>query len=345
MAYGFHLGALWIFATSMLAIVPLADFMRKATERLAHRSGPTIGGLLVVTFGNATELILAIFVLLAGQQTTAKAQITGSIVGNSLLGLGLACLVGGVGRTRQKFNRERAGNLTTMLILVVIAIMIPAAFDFTERSLRATNTSQLDEKLSLFVAVVLIALYAANLVYTLVTHRDVYSGGGEEAKEGEKAAAWPVWVSLLVLLGATVLVGVESEMISGALDGAATSLGVTRFFLGITLLAVIGNAAEYLSAIYFARQNRMSLAMTVTLGATIQVGLLIAPVLVIVGFFIGQPMSLVFSSPLELIAIAASAFAVNSIARDGESSWFEGALLVGVYLLLALAFFFVTPVA
>jgi Ca2+:H+ antiporter len=226
----------------------------------------------------------------------------------------------------------------------VIALMLPALFDYTERGIfAAPNAASLDEKLSLAVAVVLVVVYAANIVYTFVTHRDVFSSSDEDPplSEGE---GWPLWKSLAVLVGATALTAVEAELVSGALEATASSLGLSTFFLGITVLAVIGNAAEYLSAIYFARKDRMNLVMTITVGSSIQVALLIAPVLVILSHFLGAPMNLVFANPLELIAIAGVAFSVNAIAQDGETTWFEGLLLVAVYVLLAFAFYFATPV-
>lgn len=340
--YVVHAPPVWVFVTSVVSIIPLADWVRRATEELAHRAGPSIGGLLNVTFGNVTELILAIFVLMAGEIATAKAQITGSLIGNSLLGLGLAAFVGGVGREKQKFNKERAGLLGSLLVLVVIALMVPAAFDYTERSkVVGAAANELDNRMSLGVAVVLILLYFANLVYTFITHRDIYSG--DETTDANLDHVWPAWKSIAVLLGATLVVAVQAELVSGALNATASSLHVTTFFLGITVLAVIGNAAEYISAAYFARQDKMTLVMSITLGSTIQVGLLIAPLLVLIGAAIGHPMSLVFHSPMELIAIAGIAFAVNAITQDGETTWFEGVFLLGVYLILGIAFFYVTP--
>jgi Ca2+:H+ antiporter len=347
LGYWLHPGPVWVFAVAALAIVPLAEWIRRATEQLANRLGGAAGGLINISFGNAAELILAIFVLLAGNAEVVKAQITGSIIGNGLLGLGLAILVGSIGRDKQTFKRESAGRLSSLLILSVIALLLPALFDYTERGIFADpNAASLDEKLSLAVAVVLIVVYAANIVYTFVTHRDVFSSSDEDpplppAGEGE---GWPLWKSLGVLVGATALTAVEAELVSGALEATASSLGLSTFFLGITVLAVIGNAAEYLSAIYFARKDHMNLVMTITVGSSIQVALLIAPVLVILSHFLGAPMNLVFANPLELIAIAGVAFSVNAIAQDGETTWFEGLLLVAVYVLLAFAFYFATPV-
>ena len=352
--YVTHAAPMWVFLTAVLAIVPLAEQIRQSTEQLAERLGSAIGGLLNVTFGNTAELILALFILYEGHATVVKAQITGAIIGNSLLGLGLAIVVGTFGRPTQKFNRASAGRLSSLLILAVIALLIPALFDVTERTAStAAHAIDLDEKLSLGVAVVLILVYVANLAYSLVTHRDTFAAVDEieAAEAGEmmpthKEAGhdvWPLWKVLAILAGATAVTALEAELVSGALDSTAAQIGVTTFFLGITVLAVVGNAAEYVSAVYFARKDRMDLVMNITVGSTIQIALLVAPVLVLVSYFMGKPMDLVFSNPLELIAIAGVAFAVNTIAHDGETTWFEGVLLLAIYILLGIAFFYVTP--
>ena len=336
--YLLHGGPLWVFATAALAIIPLAEWMRRGTEHLARRLGSAIGGLLNVTFGNLAELIIALFVLAAGTPGVVKAQITGSIIGNSLLGLGLAIVAGSVGRERQRFKRERAGLLSSLLILSLVALLIPALFDYTERGAGAAGRGTLDERLSLGVSVVLVAVYAGNLVYTLITHRDVFAF---EEEEGD-AATWPLWRSLAVLVASTAAISLEAELVSDALEATAGQLGLSTFFLGAVVLAVIGNAAEYISAVYFARRDRMGLVMTITVGSTIQVALFTAPVLVLLSWLIGRPMNLVFSNPLELVAIGSVAFTVNAIAHDGETTWFEGVLLLAVYVLLALAFYFLT---
>ncbi|GBF05531.1 cation exchanger, chaA [Deinococcus aerius] len=343
--YVFRAPPLWVFATATVAIIPLADWLRKATEQVAARAGQTIGGLLNVTFGNLAELIIAIFVLLGGNITVVKAQITGSIIGNALLGLGLAILIGSFGRARQKFSGENAGQLNSMLFLVVIALLIPALFDYTERLPAFTAGGEilrqnLEEYLSLGVAIVLIVVYALNLVYTLVTHRDVFALDEGEEHHGP---LWPVWQAGAVLVGGTALIALESEMLSGALEATSSTLGLSPFFLGIIVLAVVGNFAEYIAGSYFARQGKIGLAINIAVGATIQVALFTAPLLVLISYFIGKPMNLVFSSPLELVAIVAVALTVSTVTRDGEATWFEGVLLLAVYLLLALAFFFVTP--
>jgi len=334
-----HAAPLWVFAAAAAAIVPLGAWIRRATEQVAERAGPAIGGLLNVTFGNAAEFILALFVLKTGNTAVVKATITGSIIGNSLLGLGASILAGSWGREKQTFHRERAGLLASLLILSVIALLLPALFDYTERGLVSPARAHLlDERLSLGVSVVLILVYVANLFYTLVTHRDIFAGAEEHGQP-----AWPVAKALAVLVAATVAVAVEAELVSSALEPTAERLGLSLFFLGVIVLPLAGNAAEYASALYFARRDRMGLVMTISVGSSIQIALMTAPALVLVSYALGHPMDLVFGNPLELMAIAGSAFVVNSIALDGETTWFEGAMLVAVYILLALTFFFATP--
>ncbi len=342
-AYATSPESVWTFAAAIVAIVPLAEWIRRGTDHLARRAGPAIGGLLNVSFGNAAELILALFVLAAGKAEVVKAQLTGSIIGNSLLGLGLAIVVGNMGRDKQTFKRERAGQLSSLLILAMIALLLPAFFDFAVKHDGRPGRDILDEHLSLAVSVVLIVVYIANLIYTMITHKSVFEfdedANGDDAHGGRPA--WPLWVSLAVLAAGTGVTALEAEMVAGALESTATTLGLSEFFLGVIVLAVVGNAAEYFSAAYFARQGRMGLAISITVGSTIQIALLMAPLLVIVSAFTAHPMNLVFSSPLELIAIAAVAFAVNSIAQDGETTWFEGVLLLSIYVLFGVAFFFI----
>ena len=270
-----------------------------------------------------------------------KAQITGAIIGNSLLGLGLAIVAGSMGKSQghQKFSRDNAGQLGSMLTLAMIALLIPALFDMTERPrVSAAETAMLDEHLSLAVSVVLIALYVANLIYTLVTHRDVFASAQDDAHQGE--AHWSVKKSMLVLVGATAVTALQAELVSSSLEATASGLGLTPFFLGITVLAVVGNAAEYISAVYFARQNRMGLVMSITVGSTIQIALLVAPLLVLLSWLIGKPMDLVLNNPLELVTLVGSVLIANSVAQDGETNWLEGFMLLGVYVILAIAFFF-----
>jgi len=333
-----HAAPLWVFGASAAAIIPLSGWIRRATEQVAQRAGPAIGGLLNVTFGNAAEFILALFVLRSGNTSVVKATITGSIIGNSLLGLGISILAGSWGREKQTFNRDRAGLLASLLILSVIALLLPAMFDYAERSLATTARAAhvLDERLSLGVSIVLIAVYVGNLFYTLVTHRDIFEG----TQEGQ--AIWSLGKALMILAAATIAVAIEAELVSSALEPTGARLGLSLFFLGVIVLPLVGNFAEYTSAIYFARRDQMGLVMTISVGSSIQIALMTAPALVLGSYLLGHPMDLVFGHPLELIAIAGSAFVVNAIALDGETTWFEGVMLVAVYVLLALAFFFAT---
>jgi Ca2+:H+ antiporter len=339
LAYWVHASPVWIFTSGAVAIFPLADGIRRATDSLANRAGPSIGGLVSISFGSIAELLIALFVLATGDTAVVKAQVTGSLIGTSLLALGVAILLGGWKREKQSFKQERAGLLGSLLTLSVIALLLPAFFDYTERHWHARgNLAALDEKLSLYVSVILILVYLTNLVYTLITHRDVFG-----SRKSHEPPAWSLWKSLAVLLGTTVFIAVESNLIAHSLQATAAQLGMTSFFLGIIVLALVGNASDIVSAIYFARQDRMGLVMGICVGSTVQVALLLAPVLVLLSYLMGHPMNLVFTNPLELIAIVGAVFAVNAIAADGEKTWFEGFLLVAVYFLFALAFFFATP--
>jgi Ca2+:H+ antiporter len=327
----------WIFAAGAVAIAVLADWIRRATEQAAKSLGPAIGGLMTVSFGSIAEIVLALFVLAEGNAAVVKAQITGSILGTSLLGLGLAIVVGTLGREQLRFKRERASLLASLLILVVIALLLPAAFDLAQRTLSGAPRMIDEVDLSLGVSIVLLALYAANLAYTLITHRDVFAS--DEPRESE--GAWPMGVSVGVLIGATVLVAMEAEAVSAALEATAASLGLSDIFVGVIVLALIGTASDLVAAVWFAKRGKVGLALSICVGSSIQVGLVVAPLLVIASWVLGNPITLVFANPLDLFAIAGTAFIVNAIASDGEATWFEGVLLIGVYVLLGMAFFFV----
>ena len=332
-----HVSPVWDFAAGALAIAVLADWSRRATEQVAERAGPAIGGLLNVSFGSVAEIILALFVLIDGQADVVRAQLTGSIIGTTLLGLGLAVLAGGVGRAKQVFDRERVGQLSTMLVLVLIALLMPAVFDLTGRALtHAGNLNLLDEELSLGVSILLLLIYAANLVYTLVTHRDVFASDDEMGQ-----AKWPLLLSLAVLVGATVLVALEAELVSDALEATATGLHLSPLFLGVVALALVGTGGDLIASVFFARQDKMGLVLNIAIGSAIQIALVVAPLLVLISWLIGHPMTLVFSNPLELFAIFSTVLIVRAVAGDGETTWFEGLLLVGIYLMFALGFFFV----
>ena len=346
---------LWVFVAGAAGIAVLADWVRRATDQVAERVGPAVGGLLNVSFGSLAELILAVFVLASGKTDVVRAQITGSIIGTSLFGLGLAIVVGSAGRDKQTFKRERAGLLSSLFILVVIALLLPAVFDYTMRNVTGTpDVGPSEEKLSIGVSAVLLALYGANLLYTLATHRDVFASGeprggehsgehGDAGGEGGAGAAWPLWAALGVLVAATAAIALEAELVSGALEATAATLRLSPVFVGVIVLALIGTVSDIFAAAWFARQGRMGLVLNICIGSSIQVALVVAPLLVLVSWAIGHPMTLVFGNPLDLFAIAGAAFTVNAIASDGETTWFEGVLLIGVYVLLGLAFFFVAP--
>ena len=336
-----------VFAAGAAGIAVLADWVKRATEQLAHHAGPAIGGLVTVSFGSIAELVLALFVLADGQAAVVRAQITGSIIGTSLLGLGLAVLAGSVGRRRQRFDRESAGLLSSLLVLTLIALLLPAVFDLALRG-RGAATDPGDEALSLGVAAVLLLLYAGNLAYTLVTHSDVFAGdepapaaAGDAAAStvNGQAGSWSLARALLVLVAATLAIAWESEIVSSALEATGSALGLSATFLGVVALALVGTSADLFAAVGFARADRMGLVLSICVGSAIQMALVVAPALVVLSWAIGHPMTLVFA-PLDLFAIAACALIVNSVAGDGETTWFEGLLLVGVYVLLALGFFF-----
>ncbi len=336
-----HPGDVWIFAVSAAAILPLAGLMGKATEELAARTGATIGGLLNATFGNATELIIAFFALSAGKFDVVKASITGSIIGNLLLVLGLALFLGGLKYPKQTFNRESAGTAASLLVISVIAFLVPALFDITEKQfgLSSDKIKIDDANLALGVSFVLLALYAANIIFTLITHKDILSTA-DEANAEHHVAKWSVPVALGVLLGSTVLVGFMSEFLVGSIEGFTKTFGLSEFFVGLIIIPIVGNAAEHASAVVFAMKNRMGLAITIAVGSTIQVALLVAPILVILSWVIGKPMDLVLNNPLEIVTLIGAVLIGNSVTRDGETNWLEGFMLLGVYVILALAFFF-----
>lgn len=331
-------GGVWVFGLSALALLPLAAWMGRSTEELAARLGSTAGGLLNATFGNAAELIIAVFALSAGKVEVVKASISGSLLSNLLLVLGLSVFAGGLKYHRQHFNKQTAGLLVSLLTLALVAFMLPAFFDMAERGFYGIgDPSAPDASFSLAVALVLMAVYAADLVFSLFTHRELVGGlsSGHQPK-------WSVAVALGVLVAATLGVAVMSELLVGSLEEATKSLGLSEFFIGIILIPLVGNAAEHLAAVTFAVKDKMDLAVQIAVGSSLQVALLVAPVLIIWGWLSGVRFDLVFHNPLELVGLAAAVIVTNSVVRDGESHWLEGVMLLGVYALLAFAFYF-TP--
>jgi Ca2+:H+ antiporter len=330
------LGSAWIFLTGLAAIAVLADWVRRATEQVARHTGPAIGSLIVVSFGNAAELILALFVLAQAQTRIVQAQITGSIIGTTLLFLGIAVMAGGVRNPRQTFSTERVGLLSTLLVLVTIAILLPAVFDLTERvTAPGADRALLDERLSLCASIVLLLLYGAHLIYVLVTHRTVFGAATDTAP-----AEWSLAKGIGVMLVATILIAVESSIVTDRLQETSAHLGLSPLFMGVIVLALVGTISDLFASIAFARANQIEMVVSMCVGSALQIALVIAPVLVLVSWAIGHPMNLVFSSPLDLFAIATSTLLVRAVAADGETTWYEGFLLVGVYVLFALAYYF-----
>jgi Ca2+:H+ antiporter len=331
-----HAPALWIFITAALAIIPLAGIIGGTTEALSSRVGPGLGGLLNATFGNATELIISLFALRIGLFDVVKASISGAIIGNLLLVLGASMLVGGWGRDKQTFNRVHAGAQTAMLFLAVVALVMPAIFDLVEyRSLTVGAAPADVTRLSLLVSIVLMLTYIGSLIFSLKTHRNVITTETEE--EGPHLPMAPAMTLLAIV---TVVTAVEAEFLVGAIHEATVSLGMTPFFVGVIVVAIIGNAAEHFSAVVMARKNKMELSVTIATASSTQIALFVAPVLVFASYAFGQPMSLVFNA-FEIVGIGLSVLIVSLVSLDGESNWFEGLQLLAVYLILAIVFFFV----
>ena len=326
-----HADAFWTFAASGLAIIPLAGWMGRATESLAERLGAGIGGLLNATFGNAAEMIIAFQGLRAGLTEVVKASLTGSILGNILLVLGLSILAGGLKQKNQKFNRTAASMSATMMALSAIGLLVPAVFHWV-----TAGKSTAEDGLSLEISVVLFVTYCLSLIFALKTHKDLYLGTGQPHTESVKMKPRS---AVLVLVGATGLIAWMSELLVLAVDGASRTLGMTEVFVGVIVVAVIGNAAEHSTAVLVAMKNQMDLAYHIAVGSSMQIALFVAPVLVFFSYAIGQPMNLLFTS-FEVITVGLGVLIVSLVAVDGESNWMEGVLLLAVYLIFALAFFF-----
>src|SRR4051812_43934213 len=333
-----------IFLTSALGVIPTAALMGRATEELAVRSGPGIGGLLNVTFGNAPELIIAMFALGEGLPEVVKAALGGSVLGNILLVLGAAMLVGGVGRERQYFNRTAASAQSAMLLLAAAALVMPAVFELIHGpGLPLPNKERVHYTgeiltLSYLVAALLIACYAAGLVFSLKTHRQLFNPAGEEdPHEGEP---WSVRKSIFALAIAGVAVGVMSEILVGSISEAAHKIGLSEFFIGAIVVAIVGNAAEHWVAVLVARKNKMDLAVYISIGSSAQIALFVAPVLVLASVVVGpHPMALVLNG-YEVAAIVIAVLIANHVTNEGESTWFEGVQLLAVYVVLGITFFF-----
>ncbi len=327
-----NVSSLLVFAVAGVAILPLAYLMGVATEELGKDVGPGLGGLLNASFGNLTEIIIAIAALRAGLVTLVQASITGSIIGNLLLILGLSMLAGGLRHRKQTFERRAASTRATMLLLATVGLVLPSVL------LLSAGTEVVGEaisSMSVAISILLIVAYVGGLIFSLRTHRHIFNPRGEEEEESE----WTRGFSLLVLGGATALVAVMSEILINAVESSIAAFGLNELFLGVIVIAVIGNAAEHSSAVMVAWRNRMNLSVGIAAASSAQIALFVAPILVFTSIIIGNQLTLAFEI-FELIAIGLAVAIFGAVANDGESNWFEGVLLLVVYAVIAVGFFF-----
>ncbi len=332
-----HASPTVVFIACCLAILPLAGLMGEATEHITHHTGPGIGGLLNASFGNAAELIIAIMALRAGEIEIVKASLTGSIIGNILMVLGLAMLLGGWKHKELKFSRMAAESGSSMMVLAVVSLVIPSIYAVVEKA-----HPEHIESISVDIAIVLLVMYVASLYFSLKTHQHLFAGEGSD-DTGEDEHDGPVWSvkkSVLVLLAAAVAVGVVSEFLVHAVDEAGKAMGFRKVFMGVVVLAIVGNAAEHSTAVLVAMKGKMDLALGIAMGSSMQIALFVAPLLVLIGHAIGKPMGLHFT-PMEVVAVFLSVGAVSLLIHDGKTNWFEGLQLLAIYAILGIAFYFV----
>lgn len=332
-----HVNPVWVFAASALAILPLAGFMGTATEELAKRFGSSIGGLLNATFGNAAELIITISAIRAGQLDLVRASIAGSIIGNILLVLGLSVFLGGLRYKVQTFSRDIVGVHTVLMILAVIAICTPSLFVHAIPGTPDTAANPRVEHLSLWVSGVLITVYLGSLLFSLRTHQEMFRDGEEEEAEPPH---WSQGRAYGVLAVATAAVAWESELLVHSIEPTIESLGLNLLFVGMIVIPIIGNAAEHATAVVMAIRNKMDITMNICISSSTQIALFVAPLIVFLSIPLGHPMPFIFND-FELIAVGCSTIIAAFIARDGRCNWLEGLQLLAVYVILALAFFFI----
>ncbi len=339
-----HADPVLVFGAAALGVIPCAAVMGEATEAIAARTGPGIGGLLNVTFGNAPELIIAFFALSKGLQEVVKASIVGSIIGNILLVMGAAMVVGGLPRDKQTFSRTAANAQSAMLMLALAALIFPAIFQLIHGGgLPSVGEERVDfgsdlETLSLCVALVLLISYVLGLIFSLKTHRAVFNPYDAAAEEEEHH--WPVRRAAIYLALSAVAVGVMSEILVGSISEASEDIGLSEFFVGVFIVAIVGNAAEHWVAVLVAAKDKMDLAVNIAIGSSAQIALFVAPVLVLLSFVIGpDPMALVFNG-YEIGALLFAVLIANLVTQEGESNWFEGVQLLALYAVLGLVFYF-----
>ncbi len=322
------------FVLSAIAIIFVAGFLGKATENVAHYAGQRLGGFLNATFGNAAELIIAFFLIREQQFATVKASLTGAIIGNLLLVLGLSVLLGGLKYKEQTFNGRLADHNATLMVLAVIGLFVPAVFVVTEHF-----SFDKDRFLSLAVAAILIVSYALWLIFSMITHKDMLADERTGGDHGEQPA-WSKGRSVLYLLAATVMVALVSEWLVHTLDAFSAKFGLSELFIGAFVIAIIGNAAEHSAAVMLALKNKIGAAVEIAIGSSLQIALFVAPVLILVSALMGNTMDIIFT-PIELTAIGVSVFIAKSVSRDGRTNWYEGVLLLMVYVILGFAFYLV----
>jgi len=326
-----------LFVCSAIAIIPLAGWMGRSTEALAGRMGEGVGGLLNATFGNAAELIIATIALANGLTGVVKASIAGSIIGNILLVLGLSILCGGTKYSEQKFNKTGARTSAISLSLAAIALIIPAVFHVTAEHSPGGWSPATEGRLSLAIALVLFLTYFCVLGFSLKTHKHFFRAAETGPEKPEEHL--PVIRAVLILLGATALVALLSEFLVGTIENVRASFGVTEIFVGVIVVAIIGNAAEHSTAILMALKNKMDLSVGIAIGSSLQIALFVAPILVFLSYLFGQPMNLEFTRP-EVFAIVGSVYILFQISGDGETNWIEGVQLLSLYVILAILFFY-----
>jgi Ca2+:H+ antiporter len=321
-------GSSLVFVTSALGIVPLAGLLGEATEELSSRTGPRVGGLLNATLGNVAEVIIVVFAIRAGLLELVKASIIGSILGNALLVLGFSVFLGGLKHGLQRFNRPQAGANGTMLVLAIIGLGVPSLFG---HAIEVSDPAAV-EKITLGVAIVLMVLYFLWLTFSLTSIP-------ENREPHYPKPRWSTTVTVAVLVLSTLFIAWLAELLVGEVEQVVAGWGLSEFFLGIVLIPLIGNAAEHLVGVQAALKNNMDLSLSISIGSGLQIALVAAPLLVFLSLALGHPLTLVFN-PFELIALAAAVLSVTLISLDGESNWLEGAELLAVYLILAVAFFY-----
>lgn len=330
-----------LFIISGIAIIPLAGWMGRATEQLASRAGPGMGGLLNASFGNAAELIIALIALSKDLTDVVKASLTGSIIGNTLLVLGGSILAGGLKYPRQTFRKRAAHIASTSLGLAAIGLIIPSIFHHAAARQPDGWSLRAEQNLSLAIAIVLFVTYLLWLLFMLFTHKELFAGEPSQNDDDKNRddATWHVLTSITVLAVSTILIALTSEFLVSSVESTTKSLGLTEVFVGVIIFAIIGNAAEHSTAVSAALNNKMDLALNIAIGSSLQIALFVTPVLIFASYLLKQPMNLEFSVP-EIVAVALAVWVVASICGNGETNWLEGVQLLSVYIILGILFFF-----